>query len=782
MIVTRSWLEEFIDLDGIDNETLSGTFNAIGLEVDSMVEIVIPEKVVVGKILSCEKHPDADKLNVCQVDIGTAVRQIVCGAANVVDAEYVAVATIGAILPGDFEIKHAVLRGVESDGMICAASEIGLPDIGKGIMILDESIGKLEVGKPLAEYEKVADTVIELELTANRGDCLSVYGVARDLSAALGRELKAFDYKQQERMKLGIARKAELHSKGEIDADLRYKLARIQHVDDLFLIRLRLGFVGAEAHSPIERIAAYAVHTTGVILRFYDTKPYTEDHDTRIVVSVERHRKGIVHVHINGRHASIVGVNQAPESMVKELGGEVLIEASYIPPDILSEAVSESDKESMALDTLYYRTSRGSNPDLVFGLRYLASLLDRYSDIECYEGVLEVHSEREPIKLSVSASEISTVVGMEIELSKIVTILQKLGFGVQKIGEDQLSVSVPLFRHDICNIQDITEEIVRMIGINNIPARPLCFTEKNRINSVWTRYQAKKSLRQRAVAAGFFENVSYLFSQRETLERYGFDTLEKSEDIANPIAEELNTLRTTLLLNLLQAIKRNVSYSKRTIALFEIGAVYDAKRHEREKIALVFSGHKVLDAVTNAGKPDTIDFATFVERLGSIVGAMRLEPCCERNALVHPYQSADIYLDGKRCGYLSKLHPSVQNDFDIPDTYIAELDFEALMPKHKNASAISKYQGVYKDLSVVVDKSVHFKTIAEALEGIASEYLRDVFPIDVYTDESLGDKKSVTIRLFIQSFEKTLEDSDIESVVETVLETLAQKTGAELRR
>ena len=185
MIVTRSWLNEFIDLSNVSNEKLYETFNSIGLEVDSIKQIEIAEKVVIGKILSCEKHPDADKLNVCQIDVASGIRQIVCGAANVLDAEYVAVATIGAVLPGNFEIKHAKLRGVESAGMICASSELGLPDTGKGIMILDESIGELEIGRELGSYKRVADTIIELELTANRGDCLSVYGVARDLSAAL---------------------------------------------------------------------------------------------------------------------------------------------------------------------------------------------------------------------------------------------------------------------------------------------------------------------------------------------------------------------------------------------------------------------------------------------------------------------------------------------------------------------------------------------------------------------------------------------------------------------
>ncbi|RLA74958.1 MAG: phenylalanine--tRNA ligase subunit beta, partial [Epsilonproteobacteria bacterium] len=238
MIVTKSWLSEFIELNSVSNETLYETFNAIGLEVDSIKTVDIPEKVVVGKILSCEKHPNADKLNVCQVDIGGTTRQIVCGAANVVYAKYVAVALMGAILPDAFEIKFATLRGVDSEGMICASSELGLPDTGKGIMILDESIGELKIGQELGSYDRVADTIIELELTANRGDCLSIHGVARDLSVALDRELIPFEYHNESREKLGIARVADIHIKGDIEADLCYGLATAKQVNTPLLITL----------------------------------------------------------------------------------------------------------------------------------------------------------------------------------------------------------------------------------------------------------------------------------------------------------------------------------------------------------------------------------------------------------------------------------------------------------------------------------------------------------------------------------------------------------------
>jgi len=776
MIVTRSWLNEFIDLGSVSNEKLYETFNSIGLEVDSINEINIAQKVVVGKILSCEKHPDADKLNVCQIDVGTGTRQIVCGAANVVDAEYVAVATIGAVLPGDFEIKHAKLRGVESEGMVCASSELGLPDTGKGIMILDESIGALEVGREFGSYEKVADTIIELELTANRGDCLSVYGVARDLSAALDLEMKPFEYKQAEKMKLGIAREAELHTEGDIPADLHYKLATVETYENNFLIQLRLAMVGVEAEGKLASILAYATHTTGVILRAYDSNMFRND-EGKVVVKPTAVSKGIIEIR-NHETLSVVGVNQKEESIATDKTQRVLLEASYINPDLLVEAVAST---KLKTDDLYYKTSRGSNPDLTFGLTFLASLLDSYSAINCYEGSLNVDVDREYETVGVSAGEISSIVGMDVELGRIATILQKLGFGITSMGDDAIAAVVPLFRHDIRHIQDIAEEIVRIIGINNIEAKPLAFVEKNRLNDTTNRYKAKKSFKHRAVGAGFYENVSYVFSQRADLEKYGFSVVEESLELANPIAEELNTLRSTILVNLLHAVKRNVSYTQKSIPLFEIGAVFGSKREQREVLSFVFSGQISTENVSNAGKPKMIDFAAFTQKIGAVVGNFELVPCSYENGLIHPYQSADIIIDGKVCGFMTKLHPTVQEAYGIPETFLAELDFDALLPEHINAKPISKFQGVYKDLSVVIDKSMRYYEVAKVLNGLDLLMLKGSYPVDIYEDEKLGDQKSLTIRFFIQSMEKTLEDSDIEAVMSKIMVALEKECNAELR-
>jgi len=631
MIITRSWLQEFIDLSDVSNEKLYETFNSIGLEVDSINEITIAEKVVVGKILSVEKHPDADKLNVCQIDVGSGTRQIVCGAANVVDAEYVAVATIGAVLPGNFEIKHAKLRGVESEGMVCASSELGLPEMGKGIMILDSSIGELEVGREFGSYDKVADTIIELELTANRGDCLSVYGVARDLSSALDIEMTPFEYKQAEKMKLGIARAAELHVEGDVDADLYYKLATIETISSSFLVQLRLAMVDVESEGDLNALLAYATHATGVILRAYDSTKFLNANQ-KVSVKVNAQAKGIVAIQSGDEVCSIVGVNQSDTCKADDTTTSFLMEASYIHPDTLVEAVAST---TLKTDALYYKTSRGSNPDLKFGLSMLASLLDCYTDIACYEGSLNVDVDRENGTVIVDAKEISSIIGMDVELGKIVTILQKLDFEISKMGENVVAVVVPLFRHDIKNIQDITEEIVRIIGINNIDAKPFVFAEKPRLNDVTDRYKAKKGFKNRAVGVGYFENVSYVFSDKTLLQKYGFTVTEDALELANPIAEELNTLRSTLLINLLAAVKRNVSYTQKSIPLFEIGAVFGSKREQSEVISFVFSGQSEGENVRNAGKPSMIDFASFTQKVGAVIGAFELEPCTYENGLLH---------------------------------------------------------------------------------------------------------------------------------------------------
>jgi len=777
MIVTKSWLSEFIDLSDVSNETLYETFNAIGLEVDSIKSYEIPSRVVVGKIVSCQKHPDADKLSLCQIDVGSGTRQIVCGAANVVDAQYVAVALVGAVLPGNFEIKPAKLRGVDSDGMVCASSELGLPEMGKGIMILDESIGELEVGRELGSYEKIADTVIELELTANRGDCLSIYGVARDLGVALDRELRSFEYKTKNTKKIGISRFVDLHMGSDIEADLHYKLTTVEKRDISFLIRLRLTMVEIESKDKLSDILSYATHTTGVILRAYAMDSFY-DGENKIILNVDSKERGIVSISIKDHLLSTVGVNQDEKTLPTEESELVLFESSYIHPDLLVDALSTKDYEK---DEFYYKTSRGSESSLLFGLEYLFGLLEIDLSITTYSGHLSVTSAWEPTNIALNANDIRSIIGKDIETSKITSILRALKFEIHSSQNDNFSVVVPRFRHDIKNIQDITEEIVRIVGINNIESKPLSFVESNRLTPTTDRYSFKRDIRNSAVSAGLYENISYIFSDRSKLKRYGFELVRDELDLTNPIAEDLNTLRTTLLINLLDATKRNVNYTQKSIGLFEIGAIFDANREQREVLSLIWSGQDRVESVANSGKPEMISFESFVEKLGSIIGSFELVESMQSNGLIHPYQVADIIYRGQKCGYVSKLHPVAQEDFGIYDTFIAQIDIDNILPIHIDAKPISKFQGVYKDLSIVIDREINYTQISQEISSLDIDLLKRYYPIDIYEDEELGDQKSLTIRLYIQSMERTLKDSDIDEVISPIMERLEQVCQATLR-
>jgi len=302
-----------------------------------------------------------------------------------------------------------------------------------------------------------------------------------------------------------------------------------------------------------------------------------------------------------------------------------------------------------------------------------------------------------------------------------------------------------------------------------------------RLNDTTKLYQAKKVIRNRCAGAGFSEVMTYAFSDSAKLAKYGFGDIKEEYKLLNPIVDNLDTMRSTMMINLLEIIKKNINYNKKSLALFEVGAVFDEERNEKEVISFIVTGASQKEAITNIGKPQTIDFASFVQKLANAIGDFELVPTTTQNGLIHPYQSADIIIDGKVAGYLSKLHPNAKEDFDAFETFIAEIDLDAVTPKHINAHKISNYQGTYKDLSVVVDENISVKPLMESIQALEIELIKDYYVIDIYQDEALGNQKSVTIRFFIQSMEKTLKDKEIEKLMKRVLEKLQGDFGAELR-
>ncbi|MEA3373650.1 MAG: phenylalanine--tRNA ligase subunit beta [Campylobacterota bacterium] len=778
MIVTRSWLNEWIDLSGISTEELAKTFNAIGLEVDRTESCRVPEKIVVGKVLECESHPDADKLSVCQVDIGSSVRQIVCGAKNVRAGLSVAVAVVGAQMPGGLKIKPVKLRGVDSAGMICSSTELGLPKLEDGIMELDESIGKLELGSELAQNSYFNDDLIEIELTANRGDCLSIRGIARDLSAAFNRPLKNLPYEDSEEdSRIGIGRILQLSHTETLNVDLNYRAIELKNLKLPMLFALRLAQIEEEKPNDIESLLFYATYNSGVIMRAYHYGFFADEKAQKAVVTLNEDEKGYAAIYGNEK-ASTVGIIQYDVSRVSYDEGIVLLEASYIPPDIISRKMHESKIEN---GPFFYRTSRGSEPDLQLGMNCALGIIDSFSDSKIFGGTVDLIEQYEERVVSVSMEDIHAFIGATIEKKVVTQLLKNLGFDIKKSTNKNFVIEVPRFRHDIVNTQDIIEEIVRMVGIDNIPSKPFAFSEENRLEDDYFAYKKRRVYRHRAAQSGFYESVHFVFEEQETLNAYGFECVKAEKALLNPIVNTMDTLRPTLTISLLRAASQNVKVGQNQVTLFEVGSVFSAEREESVCMTMLFSGDIERDKLSNGGKPAPITLDHFVQKVADIIGDFDLQPSKPSHNLAHPFQCADIMIDGQSVGELYKLHPNVQESFDLNATYLCELDFDALPYGLQQADPFSKFQASFRDLSLLMPSAMAYSDIEKVIEAHKSDEVIRFYPVDRYSDEKLGDEVSLSLRFVLQSPEKTLEEEDITSSTDGILKALQSELGLTLR-
>ncbi|MCW8838210.1 MAG: phenylalanine--tRNA ligase subunit beta [Thiovulaceae bacterium] len=779
MIVTKSWLNEWIDINDVSTDDLCKTFNSIGLEVDRIVNYDIPNKIIFGKVIECEQHPDADKLSVCKVDIGTSIRQIVCGAANVRAGLDVIVATIGCVMPSDMVIKPVKLRGIESEGMICSATEIGLPDMGEGIMEIDNSIGSYQLGQEVNTHPIFSDDLIEIELTANRGDCLSIRGVARDLSAAYGNPVKKVVVKQNDDKRLGIGRILSLTHDNDYNVNLRYKAMDIKDLVLPFIVRLRLAQIEENRESDIMSLMLYVTHSSGVILRAYEHAFFQENEEKMAKIELVNDDKNFASIMTyDGKKASTVGIIQEDESKVCCSEGIVLLEASYIPPDVISKKMLDNKLES---GPLYYRTSRGSEPELNKGLDFCISLVEANSSSTVYGGTIELCDNYEESIVTVTKSEIDEIIGAQIDKTRITKLLKNLGFNTSKSQGDSYVISIPRYRHDITNKQDIVEEIVRMVGIDNIKSKPFELKEENRLEDDYFWYKKRKIYRHKAASVGFFESIHFVFDEKKVLNEYGFETLEEKIDLINPIAKTLDTLRPTLLTGLLKAASLNAKNGFSSIRLFEIGSVFNVQRDESVKLSILFSGDTAKDNVQNCGKPQIVDFGFFAQKLSDIIGEFELIEYETSHNLSHKYQCASVMQNSKKVGELFRVHPNVEEAYDLDVTYMCELDFEKLAYGLKTATSKSKYQASQKDLSLIMPKSMSYSVVKKVISDVKPDEIVEFYPVDRYSDDDLGDNMSLTIRFALQRNDRTLEEEDITSSMEAILEALKKELDIGLR-
>ncbi|WP_104760517.1 phenylalanine--tRNA ligase subunit beta [Helicobacter cetorum] len=750
-------LNVFVDVPK-DITKVCENLSCLGLEVESCTPYVAPKNVVVGKVLEKAPHENAEKLSVCQVAVGKEVLQIVCGAKNVKENQFVPVALSGAKI-GSITIAKTKLRGVESYGMICSSTELGFPKISEGILELDESIGELVLGKELCEYAPFNTHVLEISLTPNRGDCLSVLGVAREISAFYQSPLKPIKA-------LNSIPKSDLitlNTDDNIQSHLAYYLIKNHSLNTPLNIKLTLAHNNALSENALKNFIEYGTHFSGVLMNAYSVNL------SPINLSVKTDENNLESVHINNKKLSTIAIEHTQEYLSEYL----LLEASYTEPTNLSLKLHAlKDKKFKRDNALIYRSTRGSNPNLLEGLNFLSTHLKA--------DILEVKQTKHSLKnhaITIKLEEITEILGLALEKEKVQNILKNLGFEVE-IKEQNLEIVVPNFRHDIKTIQDVAEEVLRFVGIDNLVSKPLSCVNKESSNPHYHTHRFFENLKHKALACNFKEVIHYVFYSKEKQQKLGFEVLEDSLELQNPITTELNSLRTSLVCGLLDASLRNKNLGFKSIALYEKGSVYNSKREETQKLGFLVSGLKALESYPYA-KGRAWDFYSFAECISKIIGDFSLEKLDTQMPINHPYQSAKIIQNNEVIGIIAKVHPKVIQELDLFESYYAEIDATKLKHPSMLLQPFSIYPSSTRDLTLLIDKDMAFSTLLKALEDAKIPNLHEILALDIFKEND--NAIALSIRLVISSLEKTLNDEEVNSVIQKALEILEKTFNAHLK-
>ncbi|WP_394908548.1 phenylalanine--tRNA ligase subunit beta [uncultured Helicobacter sp.] len=795
MIITKHLLSKFVDVSAISCEELCSRLNSIGLEVESLTHIKIPHKVVVGKVLSKTPHPNADKLNVCDVDVGSGVLQIVCGAKNVAKDQFVAVALEGAVVcnaKGEkLEIKRAKLRDVESCGMICSSVELGLPKINDGIMVLDKSAGTLVIGRELRELELFDNYVIEVSITPNRGDCLSVLGIARDISACFDLRLKTIS-DTDNILSIGLGRVLGVLTENKLYSHLLYRIVEIKELYTPLSIALILAYMETLKDNAMQNFLEYATHMTGVILNAYRLDECrlrgADSNSLQAQLYIKKEESGIEIVCAQDKILSHIGVSC--DEITCNVKSEILIlEASYVPPLTISEIIYES--KAVCKPSLVYRSTRGSNPNLDQGMNFLCQGMLEYCDVLLYSGTHNITHHTQERKIKTTFQTINHIIGNTLSREEMTEILKRLNFEIDvTCDENFFMVTVPNYRHDIGDMQDLAEEILRIFGIDSICSKPLAFRENFALSSCYGLHKYRRRLANALLAQGLYECIHYVFASSKELEEYGLVQIDSELALLNPIVSELDTLRTSLIPHMIASSRRNLNLGYKSIGLFEIGAVYDQKRKESERLNVFVCGDKEGEHYPYP-KGQKWDIFSFSALIKGVIGDFNLQNAFDHPQkaqnfakfgfvgdphILHPHQSGFVYRGNECIGFIAKLHPKL----DIPQSFVCEVELDTTPQVLAHAKEFSKYQKSQRDLTILIDSRIAFYRIREALFEAKIPYLLNVYPMDIFT-QGLDSQVALSIRLVLQSMEGTLQEQDLVASTQSALSVLEKAFGAKLK-
>ncbi|MCO6412245.1 MAG: phenylalanine--tRNA ligase subunit beta [Thiogranum sp.] len=789
MKFSEAWLREWVNPD-LDTRQLADQLTMAGLEVDSVEPVAAPfSGVIVAEVLSVAAHPDADKLRVCQVSTGAGeALQIVCGAPNVRAGMKAPLATVGGTMPGDMKIKAAKLRGVPSQGMLCSARELGLSDDHQGLMDLP---GDAPVGRDLRDYLKLDDVSIDVDLTPNRGDCLGVLGMAREVGALTGKDLAtaptgAVPPSIDDRLHIDVQAP---------DACPRYLGRVIRNIDAAAQTPLwmqeKLRRSGIRSLGPVVDVTNYVLLELGQPMHAFDLDQlsggivvrYARQAETLVLLdgrSLELDAETLL-ICDRDRSLALAGVMGGADSGVSEATRSLFLEVAFFAPEHIA---GRARRYGLNTDSSY-RFERGVDPELQHrAMERATELLLALVGGEAGPVVEALSPQHLPKKVSIPLrrARIEKLLGFLPADKQVEDILARLGVTAHSTAEGWLAAP-PAYRFDVAMEADLIEEIGRVYGYNNLPV-------SRSYGELTMRPEPEgaiplERIQSLLVDRDYQEVITYSFVDADLLQ--SLDPQAQTVALANPISSEMSVMRTSLWPGLVGALRYNLARQQGRARLFESGLKFIVQDNELKQINMI-AGVIVGDRNPEQwGLPrqpvDFFDLKADVEALLAQTGVVA-EFRADSHPALHPGQSASILVNDRHAGWLGCIHPGVAGKLEIPGkTCLFELELDILLKrKVPSFQKLSRFPSIRRDLAVVVDVETPAAALSQSIAGQAGDLLQDLRVFDVYQGEGIeSGRKSIAFGLILQGSSRTLTDTDVDAVMQGITGQLERQFGAILR-
>ena len=791
MKISENWLRSWVN-PAIDSATLSDQLTMLGLEVDELAPVAKPfTGVVVGEVLTVEQHPDADRLRVTTVHIGSGEPlQIVCGAPNVCVGMKAPVATIGAVLPGNFKIKQGKLRGVESQGMLCGASEIDLEDNVDGLLELPANA---PVGMDIRDYLKLDDHVIDISITPNRGDCFSLRGIAREI-AVINQltvnppKIAAIAASISDEKVVAISTEGTPRYLGRIIKNVNVKAATPDWMQQA------LTRSGMRSHSILVDITNYVLLELGQPMHAFDLAKISGSIQVRQAKAQEKLtllneqqvelQADMMVIADEQKVLAIAGIMGGLDSSVTDDTQDIFLESAFFAPLAIA---GRARRFGLHTDSSQ-RYERGVDFELpMLAMHRACELIQSFAGGEFGPITVVEQAVLLPKREAIALQQIQVdqLLGYAVSGDFIADALTRLGCVVETKAQGEWLVIPPSHRYDMVIYQDLIEEVARIHGYDNIQI------SLPKIDVKLAQYQDGfdiAQLRQSIATLGYQEAISFSFADAK-LEKQLNPNVQPLM-LANPISSDLAAMRSTLLSSLIPCVQYNLNRQQHRVRFFELGLRFDYQHahsiHDLKQVptlALIAVGARAPESWH--AKAQAIDFFDFKGEVEQILAAGRVRGEFVRStrAWLHPGQSAEILLNGQSIGYLGRLHPSLENELDLTTTWVAELDQQAVLQSYvSNFTELSRFPSVRRDIALLISDKIELRDIQRLIEQTGGELLDATWLFDVYTGQGVEQvKRSLAFAVLWQHPTRTLEDAEIKSGMDNIIQVLQDTYQATLR-